>query len=121
MAAFTDAYERGDIAAIVALLTDGASLSMPPLPFEYHGRTAVAQFLAAICAPRQSLLIPTRANGQPAFGYYLLDGTAPIARAHGLLVLTLTGGRIAAITRFFDNSVLPQFGLPRILPERRRR
>jgi RNA polymerase sigma-70 factor (ECF subfamily) len=118
VARFADAYERGDIGAIVALLTDDATLSMPPLPFEYHGRTAVAEFLAAICAPRRSLLIPTRANGQPAFGYYLLDGAAPIARVHGLLVLTLAGGRIAAITRFLDNSVLPRFGLPRVLPER---
>ena len=69
--------------------------------------------------PHRSRLIPTRANGQPAFGYYLLDDTAPIARAHGLLVLTLTGGQIVAITRFLDNSVLPRFGLPRVLPERR--
>ena len=119
VARFADAYERGDIGAIVALLTDDATLSMPPLPFEYHGRAAVAAFLAAICMPHRSRLIPTRANGQPAFGYYLLDDTAPIARAHGLLVLTLTGGHIAAITRFLDNSVLPRFGLPRVLPERR--
>ena len=117
VAAFTDAYERGDIGAIVALLTADATLTMPPLPFEYHGRTAVAGFLATICAVQRFKLIPTRANGQPAFGCYLLDGTAPVARAHGLLVLALTGDRITAITRFLDNSVLARFGLPRVLPE----
>jgi RNA polymerase sigma-70 factor (ECF subfamily) len=117
VARFTDAYERGDVGAIVTLLTDDAALTMPPLPLEYHGRAAVGDFLAAICAIQRFKLIATRANGQPAFGCYLPDGTAPIARAHGLLVLTLTGDRIAAITRFLDNSVLPQFGLPRILPD----
>ena len=113
---FADAYERGDTAAIVALLTRDTTLTMPPLPFEYHGRAAVAGFLAAICGTRRFKLIPTRANGQPAFGCYLYDDTAPIARAHGLLVLTLTGGHITAIIRFLDNSVLPPFGLPRVLP-----
>jgi RNA polymerase sigma-70 factor (TIGR02960 family) len=113
---FTDAYQRGDVAAIVALLTDDATLTMPPLPFEYHGRAAVAGFLAAICELQRFRLVPTRANGQPAFGAYVRDGTAPVARAHGLIVLTLTGDRIAAITRFLDNSVLPRFGLPRVLP-----
>jgi RNA polymerase sigma-70 factor (TIGR02960 family) len=116
VARFTDSYERGDTAAIVALLTDDATLTMPPLPFEYHGRVAVAGFLTAICGTRLFRLIPTRANGQPAFGCYLRDDTAPIARAHGLLVLTLTGDHITAITRFLDNSVLPPFGLPRVLP-----
>jgi hypothetical protein len=48
---------------------------------------------------------------------YLRDPHAPIAHAHGLIVLTLTGEHIAAITRFLDNSVLPRFGLPRTLPE----
>jgi RNA polymerase sigma-70 factor (ECF subfamily) len=113
---FTDAYQRSDIGAIVALLTDDAALTMPPLPLEYHGRAAVAGFLAAICGTRHFTLIPTRANGQPAFGCYLYDDTAPIARAHGLLVLTITGDRIAAVTRFLDNSVLSHFGLPRLLP-----
>ncbi len=74
--------------------------------------------VAAICGPRRFKLIPTRANGQPAFGCYLCDDTAPIARAHGLIVLTLAGDHIAEITRFLDNSLLPPFGLPRVLPRR---
>jgi RNA polymerase sigma-70 factor (ECF subfamily) len=117
VARFAGAYERGDVAAIAALLTDDAMLTMPPLPFGYRGRAAVAGFLTAICANRRYRLVPTRANGQPAFGCYVRGGTAPIARAHGLLVLTLTGDRVAAITRFPDNGVLPRFGLPRTLPD----
>jgi RNA polymerase sigma-70 factor (TIGR02960 family) len=117
VARFTDAYERGDTGAVIALLTDDATLTMPPLPFIYQGRAAVAGFLTAVCGPHRFRLIPTQANGQPAFGCYLYDDTAPVARAHGLLVLALSGDRIAEITRFLDNSILPRFGLPRILPE----
>ena len=62
-------------------------------------------------------LVPTRANNQPAFGYYLRDPQAPFARAHGLIVLTLAGDKICAITRFGDNSLFPHFGLPRSLPD----
>lgn len=117
VARFTDAYERGDTGAVIALLTDDATLTMPPLPFIYQGRVTVANFLAAICGTRRFRLIPTRANGQPAFGCYLDDDTAPVARAHGLIVLTLSGERIAEITRFLDNSIVSRFGLPRVLPD----
>jgi RNA polymerase sigma-70 factor (TIGR02960 family) len=116
---FADAFERGDVDGIVALLTDDAWLTMPPLPFEYQGRAA-AQFLSAIpfgAGTHRFRLIATRANGQPAFGCYLSDATAPIAHAHGLIVLTLDGDLVCGITRFMDNSVLPRFGLPRTLPD----
>jgi RNA polymerase sigma-70 factor (ECF subfamily) len=119
-ARFADAFERGDVQAIVALLTDDAWLTMPPLPFEYQGRDSVGHFLSVVSfrpGARQSRLIPVRANGQPAFGRYLRDPHAPVGHAHGLLVLTLAGDRICTITGFIDNSVLPQFGLPRTLPE----
>jgi hypothetical protein len=116
VARFTDAYERGDTAAIITLLTEDATLTMPPLPFIYQGQAPVADFLTAICATRRFRLIPTRANGQPAFGCYLRDDTTQIARAHGLIVLTLSGERITGITRFLDNSLLPRFGFPRNLP-----
>jgi RNA polymerase sigma-70 factor (ECF subfamily) len=119
-ARFADAFERGDVQGIIALLTDDAWLAMPPLPFEYQGRDTIAHFLDAVSfrhGARRSLLIPTRANGQPAFGRYLSDPHTPIAHAHGLIVLTLAGDRISTITGFTDNSVLPRFGLPRTLPE----
>jgi RNA polymerase sigma-70 factor (TIGR02960 family) len=117
VAEFVRAYESGDLDALVALLTDDVFLSMPPLPLEYEGRDVVARFYARmIGSGRRFELVPTRANGQPAFGAYL-RAPSGIRHGTGLLVLTLTGDRICSVTRF-DNSVLPWFGLPRSLPSR---
>ena len=117
VAQFVRAYESADLDALVALLTDDVFVSMPPIPLEYQGREVVARLCAAIFgAGRRFDLVPTRANGQPAFGAYLRIPTG-IRHGTGLLVLTLTGDRICTITRF-DNSVLPWFGLPRCLPSR---
>ena len=88
---------------------------MPPIPLEYHGRDVVARFCASIMTGRAHDLVPTRANGQPAFGAYLRAPTGGIRHGTGLFVLTLTGDRICALTRF-DNSVLPWFGMPQSLP-----
>jgi RNA polymerase sigma-70 factor (ECF subfamily) len=60
-------------------------------------------------------LVPTRANGQPAFGCYLSVSESEAARAYALFVLTLKADQISAITWFADSSVLPRFGLPRML------
>jgi RNA polymerase sigma-70 factor, ECF subfamily len=114
---FTRAYQAGDVAGVVALLTEDIAVTMPPLPLEYHGREAVAGFLAAtgLRPGRRTRIIPTWANGQPAFGLYARDPQAGIFHAAGMLVLTLSGGSICAMTGF-DTSVLPHFGLPRTLP-----
>jgi len=61
--------------------------------------------------------VPTRANGQPAFGCYLPDTQAAILHSYGLLVLTLGAERISAITWFGDRGVFSHFGLPRTLPK----
>ncbi|HEY2223060.1 RNA polymerase subunit sigma-70 [Actinomycetospora sp.] len=117
VAAFVRAWEAADVEALVAVLTEHVVTSMPPLPFEYQGRGVVARFFAALFdAGRRFDLVPTGANGQPAFGAYLraADGTRP---ATGLYVLTLTGPRIGALVRF-DATVLPGFGLPSSLPTR---
>jgi RNA polymerase sigma-70 factor (ECF subfamily) len=112
---FARAYEAGNIRALVALLTADIFASMPPFALEYQGRDAVAGFTASIFrAGRMFDLVPARANGQPAFGMYLRTATG-IRPGTGLLVLTLSGDRICAITRF-DESVLPWFGLTRSLP-----
>ena len=117
VAKFARAWQSADLDALVALLTGDVFVSMPPIPFEYQGRDAVARFSASLFgAGRRFDLVPTRANGQPAFGAYLRAPTG-IRHGTGLYVLTLTGGRICAMTRF-DNSVLPWFGLPRSLPSR---
>jgi RNA polymerase sigma-70 factor (ECF subfamily) len=115
---FTDAFENDDIDGLVELLTDDAWLTMPPATHEYQGRAAINEFLlegARWRGDRGYQLVPTRANAQPAFGCYMRDAQAPVFRAHGVLVLTLQGDRISAITRFLDNSLLPHFGLPRTL------
>jgi RNA polymerase sigma-70 factor (TIGR02960 family) len=117
VAKFVSAWESADIDALVALLTDDVFISMPPMPFEYEGRDVGARFCASILrSGRRFDLVPTRANGQPAFGAYLRAPTG-VRHGTGLYVLTLAGDKICAMTRF-DNSVLPSFGLPRSLPSR---
>ncbi|MEV6878022.1 sigma-70 family RNA polymerase sigma factor [Amycolatopsis sp. NPDC051128] len=112
VAQFVRAWEAADVDALVTLLTDDAFVSMPPLPHEYEGRDAVARFCARLFAVgRRFDLVPTRANGQPAFGAYLRgpDGTR---HGTGVYVLALAGDRIRGMVRF-ESSVLPAFGLPR--------
>ena len=117
IARLTQAYDAGDVDGIVALLTDDVQLRMPPVPLEYQGRELTARFLTVVAfrQGRTYRLIATRANGQPAFGAYVRDPLTGVARAAGLIVLTLAGDRISVLTRF-DNSALPRFGLPRTLP-----
>jgi RNA polymerase sigma-70 factor (TIGR02960 family) len=117
VAKFVRAWESADPDALAALLTDDVFISMPPMPFEYEGRDLVARFCASLFgAGRRFDLVPTRANGQPAFGAYLRTPNG-ISHGMGLYVLTLTGDRICAMTRF-EKAVLPRFGLPRSLPAR---
>jgi RNA polymerase sigma-70 factor (TIGR02960 family) len=115
---FADAFQADDIDGVVALLTDDAWLTMPPITLEYQGPLVIAAFLRENATWRRGQryrLVPTRANTQPAFGCYRTDAHASIARATGLVVLTLEGERIAAITQFMDASILARFGLPRTL------
>jgi RNA polymerase sigma-70 factor (TIGR02960 family) len=117
VAKFVRAYESGDVDGLVGLLTTDIFVSMPPIPLEYQGLDVVSRLFAGIFSSgRRVDLVPTRANGQPAFGAYLRAGTG-IRHGSGLFVLTLTGDRIRAFTRF-DASVLPWFGLPQSLPSR---
>ena len=109
------AYEAGDVAALVALLTDDAVITTPLARGQYQGTAAAGRLFDAIFAQDQSYrLIATRANGQPAFGVYIRDPATGVLHASGILVLTLAGHRITAMTRF-DNSVIAKFGLPRRL------
>jgi RNA polymerase sigma-70 factor (TIGR02960 family) len=115
VAKFTSAYESADVGALVALLTDDVFTSMPPMPLEYLGRDAVARFFALLLSSgREYSLVPTRANGQPAFGAYVSSADG-IRHFTSLFVLTLAGDQISALVRF-DTSVLSWFGLPRSLP-----
>ncbi len=112
------AFEDGDVDGVVALMTDDVWLRMPPLPIEYQGRELIGHFFATVAFRdgRRYRLVPTRANGQPAFGAYLRDPASGLARILGLLVITIEGDRVSAITRF-ENATIARFGLPRTLPD----
>jgi RNA polymerase sigma-70 factor (ECF subfamily) len=114
-AKFASAWQAADIDALVALLTSDVFISMPPIPYEYVGRDLAASFCSSLFrAGRRFDLVPTRANGQPAFGAYLRVPSG-VRRGTGLYVLTLSGDRICAMTNF-DASMLAWFGLPSSLP-----
>jgi RNA polymerase sigma-70 factor (TIGR02960 family) len=117
-AGLTDALERADLDALIELLVTDVRVSMPPAMLEYRGIEAAQRFFAAAtfrpgCTYR---VVPTRANGQPAFGLYLADPHANVYRAYCLLVITTAGDHITAITGFSTN-VMTHFGLPRTHPE----
>ena len=112
---FARAYEAADIGALVGLFTEDVFLSMPPIPLEYVGRELVGQFISLFfSAGRSHRVVPTRANGQPALGLYVKrpDGSA---RASSLMVLTIAGDGISALTRF-EPGLLEECGLPQTLP-----
>jgi hypothetical protein len=102
---------------LVARFTD-VRLSMPPAILEYRGIESAQRVYAAVTfrPGRTYRVVPTRANGQPAFGLYLADPHASVYRAYCLLVITTAGDHITAITSFSTN-VMTRFGLPRTLPE----
>jgi RNA polymerase sigma-70 factor (ECF subfamily) len=117
VARFASAYESADLDALVALLTDDVFMSMPPMLLEYEGRNLVTRFLAPLFGSgRRFEMVPTRANGQPAFGAYV-TGPDGIRHGSGLIVLGLSGERIGALIRF-ESFLLPRFGLPLLFPAR---
>ncbi|GAA3222399.1 RNA polymerase subunit sigma-70 [Actinocorallia longicatena] len=109
---FAEAFTADDIEGVLALLTDDAWLAMPPAPHEYHGKAAIGAFLEASAAWRDGRrfhLVPTRANTQPAFTCHLTDRDGRTLHPVGVVVLTLDGDRIGAITRFLDASLPARF------------
>ncbi len=116
VAEWARAYQSGDVDEVIALLTTDVRLSMPPMALEYLGRDAVGQFFAMIMRPGRIYdLVPTRSNGQPAFGMYARTPSGGIRHGAGLVVLGLRSDGVSEVTRF-DSSVLPSFGMPRSLP-----
>jgi RNA polymerase sigma-70 factor (TIGR02960 family) len=118
VARLTDALERADLDALIELLVTDVRLSMPPAMLEYRGIESAQRVFAAVSfrPGRAYRVVPTRANGQPAFGLYLADPHASVYHAYGLLVITTAGDHITAMTCFSTN-VMTRFGLPRTLPE----
>ncbi|HTY34050.1 sigma-70 family RNA polymerase sigma factor [Mycobacterium sp.] len=110
---YMSAFEHADVDELAQLLRADVELEMPPIPTWFTGRAAVCAFLARVVlhTPDQWRLAPTRANGAPAFAMYKRapDGSL---HAHGLDVLSLTGGRISRIVAFNDPALVAKFGLP---------
>ena len=114
---FVCALQEGDVVEMVSVLSGDARLTMPPEPYEIRGPQKIADFLRDVdCWGGDLRLVPTRANNQPAFGYYRPDPTACVHRAAGIIVLTLSGTQVSRLTRFGDKGLLACFGLPRTVP-----
>jgi RNA polymerase sigma-70 factor (TIGR02960 family) len=108
---YVDAFTRADPDALVKVLRADVELEMPPIPTWFTGRPAVVGFLARrVLRTNMWRIVPTRANGQPAFVAYrrVDDGRY---EAYDVQVLTLIGDRISRITAFNDPSLIPTFGL----------
>jgi RNA polymerase sigma-70 factor (ECF subfamily) len=116
---FAAALERGDADALVALLTEDVTWSMPPLPHWYHGIEAVTDFAVQVPLTRRWRYLPTSANGQPAVGFYLWDRDDGAYLGWTITVLTLRGEHIAEITSFIGPDHFTPFGLPASLMGRR--
>ncbi|MGH7804624.1 MAG: RNA polymerase subunit sigma-70, partial [Candidatus Binatia bacterium] len=111
---YVEAFERYDIKALTALMTEDATLSMPPYSFWVRGHAKIADWmLGGGINCRGSRFLPTAACGQPAFGHYRDGGRTPWA----LLVLEVGDAGITSMTSFLDvDDLFPLFGLPRQLP-----
>ena len=99
---YVEAWERGDVDAVVAMLAHDAALAMPPLASWFRGREAIAAFLAGwpLSGAWEWRHVPARANGQPAIGCYAWDAAAEAFLPFALEVLTLRGEEIAEVTAF---------------------
>jgi RNA polymerase sigma-70 factor, ECF subfamily len=123
--AYVAAWESRDIDAMVAMLVEGATFAMPPHPHWFRGRDAVIAFLSATGKP-DLRHVSTRANGQPAIGWYLWDPPSELYQPASLEVLALEGGLVSEITAFTGRmcaatetgslpDLFPRFGLPAAL------
>jgi RNA polymerase sigma-70 factor (ECF subfamily) len=109
---YIDAWQRGDVEALTAMLSEDATISMPPMATWCRGRSAVGDFLAQrpLNGRNRWLARPLRASGQLAFAHYLVDGDGS-ARAHSISVVTLRGAEITEITAFLMPELFESFGL----------
>jgi RNA polymerase sigma-70 factor (ECF subfamily) len=103
---YVDAWQRDDVEAVVAMLSDDATFAMPPLRSWFGGREAIATFLAGwpLSGQWRWQVVHTRANGQPALAFYTWDPEHRAYRPFALNVLTLRGDRIADVTAFVTRS-----------------
>jgi len=111
------AFQNADIPAVMQLLREDAVFEMPPEPTWFTGRELIGRFLQTrvLSEPGRFQMIPTAANGQPAFAAYLREHDG-VYRAHSICVLTIAASRVARVTSFNDPGLFPAFGLPQAAP-----
>ena len=118
---YVAAWEAADIDGLVELLREDASFPMPPLPTWVRGRAAIREFISRHIldgdARGRWKLLPTQANGHPAFAWYRRREDPPGFAAFAIQVVTLDGGAIAAATTFAFPQLFAAFGLPLELDE----
>jgi RNA polymerase sigma-70 factor (ECF subfamily) len=114
LARYVDAFERYDMDSLASLLHEDVTLSMPPLPLWLRGRADIREWMLGFgCGCRGSRLVPTVANGTPAFGQYRPSGPGGRHEPWALIVLETSAGRIRGISSFLDTErIFPLFGLP---------
>ena len=113
VAKYVDAWERADVDAIVEMLTEDATIAMPPFRTWYAGREAVAHFLRKTpLRARNWRVLPSHANGQIGFATYRLSEETGIYHWHSMEVITLRDDRIAEIIAFIDPESFTHFGMP---------
>jgi RNA polymerase sigma-70 factor, ECF subfamily len=122
LSAYVAAWETADIDAFVRLLTDDATFSMPPIPAWYRGRDTIRALVSRTVFGGQARsrwrLLPTCANGQPAFGVYRQTQNSRLYAAYGIQVVTLVDHWIRDVITFRDASLVTRFVLPSSVEEK---
>ncbi|HET6624872.1 MAG TPA: sigma-70 family RNA polymerase sigma factor [Nocardioidaceae bacterium] len=111
---YVAAFENYDVAAIVDMFTEDAIWEMPPFTGWYQGAENIGRLIATQCPAQRAgdmVMVPTQANGQPAFALYMRDADG-VHRAFQIQVLTMKNGRVAHVGSFFDTALFATFGLP---------
>ncbi|MGB0101494.1 MAG: sigma-70 family RNA polymerase sigma factor [Nocardioides sp.] len=114
---YVDAFWRKDVDAIVGMLTVEATWDMPPFTSWFKGADNIGWLIGNECpgGARDMPMLPTQANGQPAYGLYMRTPAGDFAPFQ-LQVLELDGDRVRHVTAFFDHTLFERFGLPMRLP-----
>jgi RNA polymerase sigma-70 factor (ECF subfamily) len=119
LARYLQAWEAADVDGLVQLLKEDASFSMPPLPFWCRGRPAIRDFVERYVLDGEAggrwKLLPIRASGQPAFGWFRREPGQDSYTAFAIQVIDIRAGQVADVTTFGFPMLFPFFGLPVML------